>query len=179
MTGALKTWESQAQIREVEKNKTQNVKIEVYASSANQTRLEVSAIMGYRVASVVMSPEKWGAAIYPQKKFYHGQKESMALQALLQIPLTSKDMMNVLMGRELGVSWKCEGPRGAPSQCEKKDINVKIAWLERSAEKQLLHVTSPQFELKWSISPPQTEVQFKADLFTLTQPKGFKAIQLN
>lgn len=176
---ALRTWESQAQMRDLKKNKTQNVNIEIFADAQRQMRIEVTAIMGYRVASVVMSPEKWGAAIYPQKRFYYGENQDQSLQSLVQIPLAPSDLRNLLWGQSLGREWKCSGQPMTPSQCEKNQGEVQIKWMDRTPEKQVLHVVSPQFEMKWSLKAPQTEVQFKADLFTLSQPKGFKAIQLN
>lgn len=177
--GPLRMWSSQAQMRDIKKNKTQNVSIDVFANNVQQTRIEVSAIMGYRVASVVLSPEKWGAAIYPQKKFYYGQNQTESLASLLQIPLEPSDVLNILWGKKMGAGWKCTGKAEEPSQCEKRESDLRVNWVERTAEKQILHIVSPQFEMKWSLKAPQTEVQFKPDLFTLTQPKGFKAIQLN
>ncbi|MNT61890.1 hypothetical protein D3C72_1995640 [compost metagenome] len=54
-----------------------------------------------------------------------------------------------------------------------------VQWLSRSEGSKKVVITAPQFEMQWHFKAPQTEVQFKNELFTLRQPEGFKPIQLN
>src|SRR4051794_27615863 len=65
-------WETKAQLKDFKQNKTDNLTIDIVAIKDSHTRIEVSATMGYPVASIVTSPKNLRMALYTQKKFYWG-----------------------------------------------------------------------------------------------------------
>ena len=174
-------WETKALIKDEKHNKTQSLNIDIYAIKNDRARLEISALLGFQVASLVMSPTEITYAIYPQKSFYYGRNSEQAFARMIDLPLHPMNLTNIAFEEPVrGSGWKCElDSAGYLSQCENKSRALQIVWSDRQEGKKKVVITAPQFEMQWQFSAPQTEVQFKSELFTLKQPAGFKAIQIN
>jgi hypothetical protein len=174
-------WETKALIKNLKENKTQSLNIDIYAVKNERARFEITAILGYQVASLVMSPTEITYAIYPQKSFFYGKNSERAFQRMIDLPLHPMNLTNIAFDEPVrGPGWKCTlGVDGYLSICENPQRQMKAVWSDRKEGKKKVVITGPQFEMQWQFAAPQTEVQFKEDLFTLRQPPGFKAIQIN
>lgn len=174
-------WSTKALIKDQKENKTQSLNIDIYAVKNERARFEISAILGYQVASLVMSPTDISYAIYPQKIFFYGRNSERAFRRIIDLPLHPMNLANIAFDEPVrGPGWKCTlGADGFLSQCENVQRQMKAVWSDRKEGKKKVVITGPQFEMQWQFAAPQTEVQFKEDLFTLRQPPGFKAIQIN
>lgn len=168
-------------IRDQKENKTQSLDIDILAIKNERTRLEVTALLGFRVASLVMSPRDISFAVYPQKRFYYGKNSEHALSRLLDLPLHPMNLANIAFDEPVrGPGWRCDlDQSGWVSLCENPARQLTVKWLDRQEGAKKVVITGPQFEMQWLFNAPQTEVQFKPETFTLKQPEGFKAIQLN
>jgi hypothetical protein len=174
-------WETKALIKNLRENKTQSLNIDIYAIKNQRARLEISALMGFQVASLVMSPAEISYVIYPQKTFFYGRNSERAFSRMIDLPLHPMNLANIAFDEPVrGQGWKCTlDAMGAISQCENSGRGILVAWAERNEGQKKVRITAPQFEMQWQFSAPQTEVQFKSELFTLKQPAGFKAVQIN
>lgn len=174
-------WESKALVKNLKENKTQSVTIDIYTVKDIRARFEVTALLGFQVASVVMSPQEISYTLYPQKTFYYGKNSERTFAKLLGLPLHPMNLTNIAHDEPVrGLGWACElDIAGFISRCENAAKKIKIQWSDRKEGQKKVVITSPQFEMQWHFSAPKTEVQFKPELFTLRQPEGFKAIQLN
>lgn len=174
-------WETKALIKNQRENKTQSLNIDVYAIKNERARFEISALMGFQVASLVMSPVEISYILFPQKKFYYGRNSERAFQNFINLPLHPMNLANIAFEEPVrGPGWKCSLDQvGWISQCENIQRSIRVVWSERKEGQKKVLITAPQFEMQWQFSAPQTEVQFKKELFTLKQPSGFKAIQIN
>lgn len=174
-------WETKALIKNLRENKTQSLSIDIYAIKNERARFEISALLGYQVASLVMSPTEITYAIYPQKSFFYGRNSERAFRRMIDLPLHPMNLVNIAFDEPVrGPGWKCTlSAEGFLSECENSQREMKAVWSDRKEGKKKVVITGPQFEMQWQFGPPQTEVQFKEDLFTLRQPSGFKAIQIN
>lgn len=174
-------WETKALIENFRDHKSQNVNIDIYAQKNYRTRFEISAILGYQVASLVMSSSDIAYAIYSQKTFYYGRNSERAFEQILALPIHPMNLMNIAFDMPVkGLDWLCDvNTLGQPSHCENQQRKINIFWSDRNEGKKKVVITAPQFKMQWLFSAPQTEVQFKEDLFTLKQPSGFKAVQIN
>lgn len=174
-------WETKAIIHNQKENKSQSLAIDIYAVKEERARFEITALLGFQVASVVMSPSEISYAIYPRKSFYYGRNSETAFSRLIDLPLHPMNLANIAFDEPVrGQGWKCSlDTMGTISQCENSQRQIRVSWLERNQGQKKVHIVAPQFEMRWQFSAPQTEVQFKSELFTLKQPSGFKAIQIN
>lgn len=174
-------WETKALVKNLKENKTQSLNIDIYAIKNEKARLEITAILGYQVASLVMSPADISYAIYPQKTFYYGKNSERAFRRIIDLPLHPMNLANIAFDEPVrGPGWKCTlAIDGFLAECGNAQRQMKVTWGERKEGRKKVVIIAPQFEMQWQFSAPQTEVQFKEDLFTLRQPSGFKAIQIN
>lgn len=174
-------WETQAVVKDLKNDKTQSLNIDIYAIKNEKARLEITAMLGYQVASLVMSPSEISYSIYPQKAFFYGRNSERAFSRMIDLTLHPMNLVNIAFDEPVrGPGWKCDlDPMGFLSQCENINRAIRVSWMARTEGKKKVVITGPQFEMQWQFSAPQTEVQFKPELFTLKQPSGFKAIQIN
>lgn len=174
-------WETKALIENLRDNKSQSVNIDIYAQKNQRTRFEISAILGYQVASVVMSAADIAYINYSQKTFYYGRNSERAFEQILALPIHPMNLTNIAFDMPVkGLDWDCAlNTLGQPSHCENRQRKINIFWSDRNEGKKKVVITAPQFKMQWLFSAPRTEVQFKEDLFTLKQPSGFKAVQIN
>ncbi|WP_413569230.1 hypothetical protein ACLWBD_01005 [Bdellovibrio sp. HCB117] len=174
-------WETKALIKDEKQNKTQSLNIDIYAIKNERARLEISAMLGYQVASLVMSPSEISYVIYQQKTFFYGRNSERAFSRMIDLPLHPMNLANIAFDEPVrGPGWQCTlATDGWISQCDNLQRNLRVVWSNRNEGEKKVVITGPQFEMQWQFPAPQTEVQFKNDLFTLRQPSGFKAIQIN
>ena len=64
-------WEAKAQVKDLEKNKTETVSLEVIAQKDHALRMEVNGTMGIHVASLLMKNSDISYAIHTQKRFIY------------------------------------------------------------------------------------------------------------
>lgn len=181
VTSKQEQWETKAVIRDLQNNKTHSVDIEVLADYSGKLRMEISALMGVQIASLVLNQEDIRYAIYPQKRFFQGRASDSSFLPLMNVPLHPKNFLNLVFDAPMkGPGWECvRGADNMVSECNQAARKIKVQWLERTPEGQKKVVISgPTFEMRWLIRPPQTEVQFKNDTFHLEAPEEFKTVQL-
>ncbi|QDK36275.1 hypothetical protein DOE51_01005 [Bdellovibrio sp. NC01] len=173
-------WETKALIRNLKEQKTQSVNIDIMAIKDQRARFEITALLGFQVASLVMSPQEISYAIYPEKKFYYGKSSESAVARMIGLPLHPMNLAYIAFDEPMrGVGWKCYAASGVLLRCENPQRQINIEWKDREQGQKKVVITAPQFEMQWLFKAPQTEVQFKNETFTLKQPEGFKAIQIN
>ncbi|MFS4458744.1 hypothetical protein [Bdellovibrio sp. HCB2-146] len=174
-------WETKAMVKDFRQNKTQSLNIDIYAIKNERARFEITALLGFQVASLVMSPQEISYIIYPQKKFFSGRNSERAVENMIGLPLHPMNLTAIAFDEPVrGRGWACAvDGQGWIASCENKERSMVVHWLNRSEGAKKVVITAPQFEMQWQFEAPQTEVQFKSELFTLKQPEGFKAIQIN
>jgi hypothetical protein len=174
-------WETKAVIRDLKANKSHSLDIDILGNYPKNFRMEVSALMGVQVASLVLSGDEVRYVIYQQKKFYQGKASESSFLPLMNIPLHPVNFMSIAYDTPLrGAGWLCT--RGADkmlSECHQDERGIKVQWSDRTPEGQKkVLINGPTFEMRWLFRPPQTEVQFKDETFRLEPPAEFKTIQL-
>lgn len=174
-------WESKALIKNLRENKNQSVSIDILAAKDQSMRMEVTALMGYQVASVVVNPAEVSYINYPQKVFYSGANTENAIARVLNLSLHPLNLSKIAFEQPLsGTGWKCSlDTMGLISHCDNLQKKISVKWSDRNQGQKKVTITAPQFEMLWHFEAPQTKVEFKEGLFTLKQPQGFKAIQIN
>ena len=174
-------WETKAMVKDLRQNKNQSLTIDIYAIKNERARFEITALLGYQVASLVMSTQEISYIIYPQKKFFYGKNSERAVEQIMGLQLHPMNLTSIAFDEPVrGRGWQCNiDGQGFIASCENKERAMLVQWLNRSEGSKKVVITAPQFEMQWQFDAPQTEVQFKNELFTLRQPEGFKAIQLN
>lgn len=174
-------WETQAVIKNLSENKNSKVDIDIFAIKNDRARFEISAILGFQVASLVTAPKSVTYINYAEKKYFFSNNSSKNIETALNIPINLSNLSFIAFEQPIsGPGWKCyEEPNGILSKCENISKALSVSWMERRQGTKKVVLTAPQFEMQWFFKSPKTNVQFKSDIFSLKQPNGFKAIQIN
>lgn len=174
-------WDTKAVVRDIKNNKSNTVDIEIAGDYPEKLRMDVKAFMGTQVASLALKGDDIRYAIYPQKKFFEGKANEGSFMPLMNVPLHPRNFLSIIYDVPMrGTGWVCsKGADGFIAECDQAAKGVKVQWTDRTSEGQKkVLITGPSFEMRWLFRPPQTEVQFKDETFTLEAPSEFKTIQL-
>lgn len=173
-------WETKAVVKNLKAGSTNSLKIDILAVRDIQARFEISALFGTQVASLVMNSKEISYSYYPQKKFYHGKNSEKAFAPLISLPLHPMNLTYIAFDQPItGAGWQCTSDSaGNIEYCGQKERGIDIKWLNRNEGAKRVLITAPGFEMTWLFEQPKTSVQFKPQVFTLSQPDGFKAIQI-
>jgi hypothetical protein len=173
-------WETKAQVRDFKQNKTNNLSIDIIAVKNTNLRMEVSALLGYSVATLVTTPKDIKVAVYTQKKFYQGHNSEEALQPVLGFNLDPNIFHNIIFDIPIK-GWVCEeNANNQVSLCKKKTKkgDLVVAWPERKEGSKRVIIQGPQFEMQWQFKEQNVVQQLKPETFKLDPPSGYKVITL-
>lgn len=176
----LKHWDSKAVIKDLMNDKTHTVDIEVFKNGEQMLRLEISALMGVSVASVVINQQEIGYSLNRQSQFFQGKVNEDSFQYLMNIPLHPFALIAAIEHRNLKqYGWQCSIQNGVIEQCLYPKQNLTVKYLKIDHIKSKVQIYGPQFEMNWLLSRSTTEVQNMTELFRIKAPEGFKIIQIN
>lgn len=167
-------WEAKAQVRDLEKGKTNTVSLEVMALKDKALRMEVSGTMGVHVASFLLKGSEVQYAIHTQKRYFSGPASEKALRPLLNASVDPRWLYSIFFDEQLE-GWKCSGQ---PIEiCERSD-GTKITWTDRKEEKKRIIIANPQFELQVLVKDFTTKVQSPDKAFGFEAPEGYRRYKL-
>ena len=173
-------WETKAQVRDFKNNKNTNLNIDIISTENAYLRMEITATLGYPVASYVSAPKTLKFAIYPQKKFYFGANSDEALRPLLGFPLDPNVFQSIVYDKAIR-GWTCSlGDDGLVNSCKHmtKKGEVVVVWQERKEATKRVVIHGPQFEMQWLFVSSAPLNPVKADVFKLEAPSGYSVIPL-
>jgi hypothetical protein len=173
-------WETKAQVKDFKQNQTNNLSIDMVAVKNQLLRMEISATLGYPVASLVTTPKNLRMALYTQKKFFHGSNKPEALRPALGVSLDPNIIHNIIFDIPIR-GWNCENnPAGQVSVCKKTSPSgeMVVAWPERKEDSKRVIIHAPQFEMQWLFKSHNVLQQLSLETFKLAPPAGYKVIPL-
>lgn len=173
-------WETVAQINDLKRNKNHRVSIDVLAVKNEKMRMEVTATLGYQVASVLINREGFKAAVYPQKKFYQGSLSERSLSEVLHVPVSPRALFAIAFNEPItGPGWSCEKEGSLPKKCVQANSQIQVEWSQKNDGTKLVKITSPKIEMSWFFKSPEPNFEDKEGLFSLNAPAGYQIISSN
>lgn len=175
LKGTPLSWETKAAIRDIRKNKTNQVTIDMIAIKNQKLRLEASATLGYQVGSLVMSPNEFIAVIYPQKKILKGPLNERSLAKTFNMPIPPTALYSIAFDEPIR-GWKCQlDANKVVSMC---DSGVsKVEWLNRKEGSKLIKISSATVEITWFFKAPEPK-EFTPELFVAELPNGYQVQEI-
>ncbi|MFP5518269.1 MAG: hypothetical protein ACLGGX_00065 [Bdellovibrionia bacterium] len=173
-------WETKAQILNKKTGKSQNLNIDILSNHQTDMRIEVSAMMGYPVATVVVANNELKSAVHTQKKFFAGVANAQTMRAATGVELEPKDLRLLTEDFDSGKEgWQCDkDASGFNVKCEQPKRSISIEWLTRAPESKKIALKAPLFDMTWVFVGSPTSVEPKPALFLLNAPSGYKTIQI-
>ena len=173
-------WDAKAQVRDLEKNKTNNVSLEVMAEKDRFLRMEVSGTLGVSVASFLMKDAEVSYAIHTQKRFISGPASEKALSPLLNVSVDPRWLYNVFFDLPISEkNWTCQSSvENVVESCSRLQDGMKIVWSERQGERKRVTISGAKFELQILVKGFRPKVQSPEKAFSLNAPDGYKRYKL-
>lgn len=99
--GDIKYVESKALIEDKTKNSSNSASIDLFYLQDDVIRMEVTALLGYRLGSLVMNSQKVAYALHPQKAFVEGPFAARTMKPLFRQDLDPRLIWAVVFDRDL------------------------------------------------------------------------------
>lgn len=172
-------WETKAQIRDLKRNKNNNVSIDFLAIKNYKLRLEIQAALGIQVGSLGMTQEQFVAILYTQKKVIQGKMNEQTLEKSFNLPIPPEALYAIAFDDTVkGPYWKCYFDLNKiVSLCENAMTLSKIEWKNRNQGAKLVKISSPEMEVDWFFKQPKP-LEIKPETFNIEIPSGYKTINI-
>lgn len=168
-------WEAKALVRNLQKNKSHVVNLDFVGQKYWPVRLEVTASMGFHLASLIFSKENVQYMLTRQKKYFYGPMSDKSLEPLLGVELEPQVLISVLYN-EVPKEWSCQ-------QVEQKKVcntpsGAKLTWLNDDQVKKQIQVEGRGFMVQLSFSSYELLREFDRSKFQLSVPEDYKRYRL-
>ncbi len=169
--------ETKAQIKS--SGDSHNVKIDIALFPHKAIRLEVTGTLGYRVASVVMSPQKIQYALHTNQTYFEGPFSAKSMYPIFKQALDPRILWRAIHDESPQTDEIiCQlDPNQKPLIC-KGPKNLMIKWTYEEAPRKRIEIKSNQFEMNWLFKDQKVLAESQTETFVLKKPEGYKEILL-
>ena len=143
-------------------------------------RMDLSAILGVYVGSLVWNDSQMQVLLAHDKKFINGPATADSMQELLKMPIDPQALLDIFWENPLSNrEWVCELDQvGLSKICKHKSFAIKISWQERDGRHRLIEIDSPKANVQLSLTESEDSYEVKPSTFQLKAPEGFRIITL-
>lgn len=172
--------ESKIQTKDVSRSETNTATVQIVLLPNQAIRMEVTAILGLSVASVVMTPQKIQYALHRSKEYVQGPFSSKTLYPIFRQHLDPRLLWKVIHGQSPENSdLTCvKDNQQRPVSCLSKSMSVTVAWSYEEEGKRRIEIKNPQFELIWVFKSQTNLDTLQNETFVLKKPEDYKEIIL-
>ena len=167
--------DSKAQIKS--KDEKNNVNIEIALAPGRAVRLEVTATLGYRVASVLMTPQGIQYALHTNETYYQGPFSAKSIYPMFGQYIDPRILWRLIHDQNpQSTSLICQvDTSGKPVTCEgPQNLTVKWTYLESPQKK--IELKNNQFEMIWIFKSRTVLTNSQNETFVLKKPAAYKEI---
>lgn len=169
--------ETKAQV----KNGTEsnNVKIEIALSPNKMIRMEVTALLGYRVASVLLTPQKIQYAIHTNQTYGEGNFSARTMFPIFKQYIDPRIIWRVV---------NSQNPQSQELVCQTDELQrpiscigpheSKVKWTYEEPPVRRIEIKSGKFEMNWIFKGQHILPESQTETFVLKRPEGYKEILL-
>lgn len=166
--------ETKAQLKDLRKDENHTVNIDIALAPQKAVRLDVTALFNYKIATVLMTPEKIQYIYYNAKSFVEGPFSSKTLYPIFKQHVDPRILWKAIHGQNPSAqNLKCQTDESQrPTICQDKDLTV--TWTYQEPPQKKIVLKNPQFEMIWVFKAEQPLDESRSETFVLKKPEGFK-----
>lgn len=173
--------ETKAQIKDLKKDESHNVKIEIILLNQQAIRMEISALFGFPIASIIMTPRLIQYALHTSKEYVEGPFSAKTLYPIFKQNIDPRILWNVIHNRSPDSSdLKCfKDSALRPIYC-KGLFGIRVDWAYDANDKlkKRIEIKNPQFEMIWVFKGQSPLDSAQNETFVLKKPDGYQEIRL-
>lgn len=183
--GDIKYVESKALIEDKAKNTSNSASIDLFFLQDDVIRMEVTALLGYRLGSLVMNQQKVSYALHPQKAFVEGPFAARTMKPLFRQDLDPRLIWAVVFDRDLKTfgftcntvakTETCTGTSGAVA-----GVSVTTQQMGETETGALKKITIENANLKfvWLYKAIRKHNKSYNETFVLNKPEEYRLITI-
>ncbi len=183
--GDIKYVESKALIEDKAKNTSNSASIDLFFLQDDVIRMEVTALLGYRLGSLVMNQQKVSYALHPQKAFVEGPFAARTMKPLFRQDLDPRLIWAVVFDRDLKTfgftcntvakTETCTGTSGAIA-----GVSVTTQQMGETETGALKKITIENANLKfvWLYKAIRKHNKSYNETFVLNKPEEYRLITI-
>lgn len=176
---------SKALIEDKTKKTSNSASIDLFFLSNDAIRMEVTAVLGYRLGSLVMNQQKVAYALHPQKAFVEGPFTGRTMKPLFRQELDPRLIWAVVFDRDLrGFGFACNDLVSRTSTClgsgATQGVTVTVQQLGEKPDSGLKKITIENASLKfvWLYKAIRKHNKSYNETFVLNKPEEYRLITI-
>lgn len=169
--------ETKAQVRNG--SDSNNVKIEIALAPNKMIRMEVTALLGYRVASVLLTPQKIQYAIHTNQTYGEGNFSARTMFPIFKQFIDPRIIWRVINSQNpQSQELVCQtDEQQRPILCNGPQSST-VKWTYEEPPVRRIEIKSGKFEMNWLFKEQKVLGDSQTETFVLKRPEGYKEIQL-
>jgi Domain of unknown function (DUF4292) len=187
MKSAIWNLDTKAQITDKTNQTTNNVTIDIFLKKNEMIRMEITALMGYEVGSLLMNRSSLQYAVHPQKYFIQGPLAGRTLKPLFKQEIDPVILWSLIHNQSLkSRGFQCTKTATLIEQCKNNLATVEI---EQRGEidsngvsidgQKKVTIENTQLKFIWIFKSMQVaEKASVSETFNLVKPKEYKLITI-
>lgn len=156
-----------------------NIKIEIALIPNKMLRMEVTALLGYRVASVLMTPQKIQYVIHTNQTYGEGGFSPRTMYPIFKQIIDPRIIWRVIHNQNpQSQDLVCQvDDRQRPILCNGVNA-LTVKWIYEEPPVKRIEFKSGRFEMKWIFKDQHVLGDSHTETFVLKKPDGYREIQL-
>jgi hypothetical protein len=171
--------ESKIQTKDLKKKDTHTANVEIILLTNQAIRMEVTALFGYGIASVVMTPQKIQYALHTSKSYVQGPFSAKTLYPVFNQNIDPRLLWKIIHGQNPeSADLKCSKDSAArPLHCV-STMGAFVNFSYDEENKKRIEIKNPQFEMTWVFKSQAVMDVVQNETFVLKKPDNYKEIIL-
>ncbi len=172
-------WTASGKITEKKTGKSHSLDLSFRAVKDQKVRIDISAMMGTPIASMVLDTSHVEAVLIRQKKIYEGKPTAEVMKEVLGFSFEPRVVFNVLFETiPQGEKWNCSEDGEQFKKCVGPKEDLIITWSNRKDLKRTVELETMEFNLVLSFLDFSPTELSDPKIFVVKKPKSFKVIEL-
>ncbi len=173
--------DTKAQIKDLRKDDSHGAKIEIILVTQKAIRMEVTALFGYPIASIVMTPKNIQYALHTSKQYVEGPFSTKTMYPVFKQNIDPRILWNVIHNQNPdSADLKCviDNLR-RPIKCVGSGaLLVEWSYDPSDSNQKRIEIKNPQFQMIWVFKGRSIASSAQNETFVLKKPDGYTQIQL-
>lgn len=167
--------ETKAQIKN--DNETNTVKIEIALLPKKAIRMEITATLGFSVATVLMTPNQITYALHSPKQFVTGPFHEKTLYSVFKKNIDPRVLWRIINEQPFSnLNLTCTlNAESKPVQCNSNE-GTTIKWTYEEYPRKRIDIISNRFEMNWIFKDLSLLNESQTETFVLKKPEDYQEI---
>ncbi len=173
--------DTKALIEDKKKSSSNSVSMDVFYTTNGVIRIEVEALLGYRLGSLLMNKNQIQYILYPQKTFVQGPFASQTLKPLFKNEIDPRWIEAAILDTDLttlGFSCLQKKPELKVCQSELAEVSVELKTEKKKSPLKKIIIENDQMKFIWVFKSIQKHRKSYNETFVLSKPEEYRLITI-